>query len=65
MNLITVYGWKNTKDRFVAVFSRHTGLFGPTPSQLHGSCLALHGITEEELRRMTLEALTRGREKSR
>lgn len=41
VNLITVYAWTNAQARFVAVYSRHTAVAGPTPSQLHGSCVAL------------------------
>ena len=41
VNLITVYAWTNAQGRFVAVYSRHTAVAGPTPSQVHGSCVVL------------------------
>ena len=41
VNLITVYAWTNAVGRFVAVYSRHTAVAGPTPSQVHGSCVGL------------------------
>ena len=40
-NMLTVYAWRNNERRFVAVYSRHTGVARPSPSQLHGSCRAL------------------------
>lgn len=41
VNLITIYAWTNAQGRFVAVYSRHTAVAGPSPSQVHGSCVAL------------------------
>ena len=43
VNLITVYAWTNAQGRFVAVYSRHTAVAGPTPSQVHGRlrCVAV------------------------
>lgn len=42
VNTITVYASKDNELRFVAVYSRHTAIFGaPTPSQQRGSCQVL------------------------
>lgn len=42
VNMLTVYAWRNDELRFIAVYSRHTAIFGePSPSQIHGSCRAL------------------------
>ena len=40
-NLITIYGFVDSDDRYQVVFSRHTAIAGPTPSQYHGACTAL------------------------
>ena len=42
VNMLAVYAWRNNERRFVAVYSRHSAIFGePSPSQLHGSCRVL------------------------
>ena len=41
VNTITVYPWKNDEGRFIAVYSRHTAVAGPSPSQQRGTCRAL------------------------
>ena len=42
VNTVTVYASKDNEQRFVAVYSRHTVVFGvPTPSQQRGSCQVL------------------------
>ncbi len=45
VNLLTVYAWRKDDDGilqpFVAVYSRHTAVGGPSPSQFLGTCRAL------------------------
>ena len=45
VNLLTVYAWRKHEagilQPFVAVYSRHTAVGGPSPSQFHGTCRAL------------------------
>lgn len=45
VNVLTVYPWRKVNDGisqpFVAVYSRHTAVAGPSPSQFHGTCRAL------------------------
>ena len=55
VNLITVYGWEiyvsvpspapgvtqRLTMQFFSVWSRHTAVAGPSPSQMEGSCVAL------------------------
>ena len=39
VNLTTVYAWRDSMGlRFKAVHSRHTAIFGPSPSQYFGYC---------------------------
>ena len=41
VNMFTLYAWRDDERQFVAVYSRHTAVAGPSPSQLHGNCRAL------------------------
>ena len=38
VHLTSIYAWRDSMGRFKAVYSRHTAIFGPTPSQYFGYC---------------------------